>query len=404
MAQITQPTAAKDRIVFLDVLRGFALTGILFANILSWSGLKFLPIEAIIDLGNIENDRILYRALKFLVDTKFYTIFSILFGVGFYMQLSKNKQNPGFARMYLRRLLLLFCIGAIHATFWSGDILTLYALMGALLLSLRNVAPHKLLGYGLAFYFVPIILDIVYMYAFARDLPLPEKSALKVYPDLYPEQVVAAFQSGNFLTTLKMNLHNLLWRWYDFIPSGRPFKVLGLFFVGAHLYYTRFFTEGALRWKNLFIFLLVGLAFTTLSMQLKGSVAAFSRSWHDVLDRLIHEIGQISLSLSYVCMLAKLVKAFPSFFLFNAWKNYGRMSLTSYIGHTALGILVFYPMVAFGFFGKLSLQVTFYIAFGLLIFQLALSTLWFRYFNYGPIEWLWRCATQGKWFPLVKSN
>ncbi|MCK5102169.1 MAG: hypothetical protein KAR17_05115, partial [Cyclobacteriaceae bacterium] len=80
-----QPTKAKERVVFLDVLRGFALVGILFANILSWSGIKFLPFQEIINLGNIEIDQELYQYLKFFIDTKFYTIFSLLFGVGFYM-------------------------------------------------------------------------------------------------------------------------------------------------------------------------------------------------------------------------------------------------------------------------------------------------------------------------------
>jgi uncharacterized protein len=402
MTTTTQPTVAKDRIVFLDVLRGFALTGILFANILSWSGLKFLPFEEIVNLGNAETDAQLYKVLKFFVDTKFYTIFSVLFGVGFYMQLSKNKDNPGFASLYFRRLVLLFCIGLIHASFWSGDILTLYAIMGAVLLAFRKISSKKLLPLALGFYFLPVLLDILYMYTFARGLPVLEAEALKVYPDMTPEAVVAGFQSGTFATTLKTNLHNLVWRWYDFIPSGRPFKILGLFFLGSYLFHIRFFTEGALRWKNALVFLILGLGFTSLSMLMKGSLTAFSQSWQDVLDRLIHEIGQVSLSLSYICLLAMAVNRFQKFVVFQWLKNYGRMSLTSYVGHTFFGILVFYPLIAWGYFGKVTLQSTYYIAIAILVVQIVYSSLWFRLFKFGPIEWLWRCATHGKWFPIRK--
>lgn len=79
------------------------------------------------------------------------------------------------------------------------------------------------------------------------------------------------------------------------------------------------------------------------------------------------------------------------------------MSLTSYIGHTIFGILVFYPVIAWGYFGKLTLQNTFMVACAILITQLLFSNIWFRYFKFGPIEWLWRCATQGKWFPILNS-
>lgn len=397
-----QPTKAKERVVFLDVLRGFALVGILFANILSWSGIKFLPFDDIIELGNADVDAKLYQYIKFFIDTKFYTIFSLLFGVGFYMQISKNADNPAFPRMYMKRLSILLLIGICHSLIWSGDILLLYALMGMVLLAFRKVPVRRALAIGLSLYFLPIVLDVIYMYTFASDLPQLAKTALKVYPDIGPEQVVDSFQSENFATVFGMNLHNVLWRWYDFIPSGRPLKVLGLFFLGYFLYSRDFFTVHAKKWKYIFIFLSLGLIFTGISMLMKGSVASFSKSWADLLDKLIHEVAQLSLALGYICVLSRLVAAFPKFFGFTWLKNYGRMSLTSYLGHTVLGIIVFYPIIAFGYFGKLTLEKVYYLAFVILAFQLIFSSLWFRYFHFGPVEWLWRCATFGKWFPIRK--
>ncbi len=397
-----QPTKAKDRVIFLDVLRGFALVGILFANILSWSGIKFIPFEDIIELGNAKVDQELYQYLKFFVDTKFYTLFSLLFGVGFYMQISRNKDNPDFPKLYMRRLSILLLIGVCHTLIWSGDILMLYALMGMVLLALRKIPVSKALMVGLSFYFFPILLDLIYMYTFVPDLPALSKYALKVYPDLSPEHVVTAFQSEKLSMVFKINFHNVIWRWYDFIPSGRPFKVLGLFFLGYYLYSVDFFTVHAKKWKYIASFLLVGLVFTGFSMILKGSNASFSKNWIDMADKLVHEIGQLSLSLSYVCILSRLVDSFPKFFAFNWLKNYGRMSLTSYIGHTVLGIIAFYPIIAWGYFGLLTLVQVYYLALLILAIQLLFSNIWFIYFHFGPIEWLWRCATFGKWFPIKK--
>ncbi|MDW7690476.1 DUF418 domain-containing protein [Flammeovirgaceae bacterium SG7u.111] len=400
--QVKQPTKAKDRIVFLDILRGFALVGILFANILSWSGIKFLPYDSIVDMGSFDVDRTLYQYLKFFVDTKFYTIFSLLFGVGFCIQISRNKDNPKFPPLYLKRLFLLMIIGLLHALVWSGDILMLYALMGMILLALRNVDVKKAIWVGLGLYFFPIILDVIYMYTFAADLPVLEKTALKVYPDASPEEIVLGFQSTDLVTVFKTNFHNVIWRWYDFIPSGRPFKVLGLFFLGYLLFSADFFTVHAKKWKSIILFLSLGIGFTSITMFLTGSVSSFSKSWVDIFDKLLHEIGQLSLALAYVSILSKLVDSFPKFIGFTWLKDYGRMSMTSYLGHTFLGILVFYPIIGWGYFGLLSLEEIYYGAVVILVIQLIFSVVWFKFFHFGPIEWLWRCATYGKWFPIKK--
>ncbi len=401
MATTIKPTSTKERLVILDVLRGFALMGILFANILSWSGIKFLPIEEIKNLGDFTTDVFLYHLLKYFVDTKFYTIFSILFGIGFSMQITKYKDEPGFIPLYRRRLALLFLIGAIHATFWSGDILTLYALVGFVLVMFRNMETKKFFTYSMMLLAVPILLDIVYMFTFAKGLETLPHTALKVYPDMSPAEVVAGFQSGNFITTIQTNLHNLFWRWFDFIPTGRPFKVLALFMLGFYMYKVQFFTGFGAKWKNFIILFVTGLLFTGISIEIGGSIAAFSKDWHNILHKVLHEIGQFTLAISYMVLLNLLVKKSPNFFGWYLLKNYGRMSLSSYIGQTVIGILVFYPMIAFGYFGKLSLTDVYTLAIFILAFQIIFSIVWFKFFAFGPVEYLWRCAIYKKWFPLL---
>ena len=397
LAPVTQ------RIELLDVIRGFALVGILFANILSWSGIKFLHFDVIESFGNIENDRMLYGFLKYFVDTKFYTIFSLLFGIGFSLQISKNMDNPAFPPLYARRLSWLIIIGLTHALLWSGDILILYALMGFILLAIRKISQPMQLKLALIMFATPLVLDIIYMYTFASTIPEITPTALKMYPDTSPDEVVAGFQSMNFVAVFKMNLHNLIWRWYDFIPSGRPFKVLGLFLLGSYLYRSGYFTEKVRKIKILTVWLVLGFGLTYLAMALKGGVSNYSKSWSDILYKLIHEVGQISLSLSYISIIAIVLNKFPKLFIWDAFKAYGRMSLTSYIGQSILGIFVFYPIIGLDYYGSLSLEKVYYFGLAILVIQIAFSMIWFRWFKFGPIEWAWRCVTYQKLFPILKK-
>ena len=403
MVEKSQLVPVTKRIILLDVIRGFALVGILFANILSWSGIKFLPFDTIKSFGNFTGDSTIYHYLKFFVDTKFYTIFSLLFGIGFSLQISRNRDNPAFPAFYARRLILLLFIGTFHALIWSGDILMLYALMGLLILSMRNLSEKQVLKTAIILFFAPLVLDVVYMYTFVSDIQSLPKTALKVYPDMSPAEVVAGFQSTNFLTVLKTNFHNVIWRWYDFIPTGRPFKVLGLFMLGSYLYSSGYFEKTVSKVKTLIVWLVLGFGLTFLSINyLHGSVASYSRTWFDIFSKFIHETGQISLALSYISIIAILLKWIPNFFFWNVLKSYGRMSLTSYIGHSILGIIVFYPIIGFSFFGRLSLEDVYYIALIILLFQFTFSVLWFKWFKFGPIEWAWRCLTYKKLFPIRK--
>jgi len=392
-----------DRIELLDVIRGFALVGILFANILSWSGIKFLNFQVIESFGNIEVDTWLYGVLKYFVDTKFYTIFSLLFGIGFSLQITRNKDNPAFPPLYARRLIWLLIIGILHASIWSGDILMLYALMGFVMLLLRNISLKGRLKLALILLSLPILLDIIYMFTFAVSIPAVTRTALKMYPDMSPEEVIAGFQSMNFFTVFKMNFHNVIWRWYDFIPSGRPSKVLGLFFLGSYLYSSGYFKEKVRKNKTFIILFIIGIGFSFLAMTMKGGVSAFSKSWSDILYKLIHEIGQISLSLSYISIIAIVLYKFPKLFIWDALKAYGRMSLTSYVGHTVLGIIAFYPIIGFDYHGSLSLEDIMYVGIIILVIQITFSMLWFKWFKFGPIEWGWRCLTYKKVFPILKK-
>lgn len=133
--ELAAPVAGSDRIGMLDALRGFALLGILLANILAWSGFGLETKANAIAIWGADAFAAQYRFHHFLIDGKFYSLFSMMFGAGFALQLDRLMQRRADGvRIFRRRTGWLLVIGITHAQFlWDGDILTLYALLGFLL-------------------------------------------------------------------------------------------------------------------------------------------------------------------------------------------------------------------------------------------------------------------------------
>jgi uncharacterized protein len=147
------PVSADDRIELLDVLRGFALSGVLLANMTWFTGTTFMPPELVAERPLAFIDGILEYGLRLLVRDKFITIFAFLFGLGFAMQLIRaQERGTRVERVYVRRMFALLAIGVAHGMLlWEGDILVFYALMGFALMLFRNASDRMLLrtGFGL---------------------------------------------------------------------------------------------------------------------------------------------------------------------------------------------------------------------------------------------------------------
>ncbi|MBA3950192.1 MAG: hypothetical protein H0X44_09640, partial [Acidobacteria bacterium] len=119
----------RERIAALDVVRGVAVGGILFANVLVFFGLIVMPADRMAALPTVEIDRTAALLERVFVEGKFYSIFSLLFGIGFGVQLARG--GDAAVPRFRRRLKVLLGIGAVHAfLIWAGDILMLYALLG----------------------------------------------------------------------------------------------------------------------------------------------------------------------------------------------------------------------------------------------------------------------------------
>ena len=149
------PTTERQRHVILDALRGLALMGIALANFPEFGLWTFLSSEEQRAMPTACVDEIVRFLQYLLVDGKFYTIFSLLFGIGFSLILARHGR-----RLFVRRMLILVCIGFLHLMFiWSGDILLLYAIGGLLLTLFVGLKDRALLVIALSLILIPIGLD-----------------------------------------------------------------------------------------------------------------------------------------------------------------------------------------------------------------------------------------------------
>src|SRR5215217_1488011 len=139
------PISSQERIEILDVLRGLAVCGILIGNVQWFSGYGMLPpsLEAQTPLY----DQITRFLVHFLVEGKFYSIFSFLFGFGFALQIARAEERGDTnASLFKRRLFWLLIIGLLHAyLLWAGDILSIYALIGFVLILFRRKSNGSLI-------------------------------------------------------------------------------------------------------------------------------------------------------------------------------------------------------------------------------------------------------------------
>ena len=391
-----QPIDPRQRIEILDVLRGFALFGILFNNILYFSGYTLQPFAELRLNSTYHLDELLYGLLDVVITAKFYTLFSILFAVGFYLQLSRHKDDAsGFLRTYRRRLSILLLIGVLHSLFWYGDILLLYALIGFVLISVRNMSKEGLARLAVLFVVLPSIIDVAILPFSEADATAQDALAHTTYPDMAPAVVMDVFRTGTITEIFSLNLHNLIWKWLSYVPSGRIATVLGIFVLGFYLGRINFFQDQVRSTKLLVLGLVLGLSATVLSMVMGGNPYQFPSTPANALYKALLVVGQLFLCLFYVVSISRLFHTPWGKKALSYLRPVGRMALTNYISQSLICVFIFYNF-GLNLIGALGLVYVVCIALGVLAFQLVVSNLWLRYFLYGPLEWVWRTLTYRK--------
>ena len=391
MAGEAKPGSAKERIDLVDALRGFALLGIFLANILTFSGWDLLTPEAREALAGQAAIDWQHRFHKFFIDGKFYTIFSLLFGAGFALQLDRlTRRGADGLRIYRRRVLVLLCIGLVHEwLIWDGDILVLYALMGLILPLFHRLPDRSLLIWSAVLIFLVPVAGI----HFVKALGWPADAGLMGLSDriaiglgaVNVKDGVTWLQRTDFEGWFAWVASGPFYAWGLKIMSWRIPKVLGIMvlgmWAGRRLAAGTLLDDRRLLWcvfaGGLVIGVPANLAYTT------------GNQWQTDWPSLI---GTVPLGLAYAAGFALLWPHAKS--LLGIFADPGRMALTNYLAQSVFSIIVFYGI----FLGQIghwppalfySYVVAFYGA------QLLFSRWWLRHHEQGPMEALWRRWTYG---------
>jgi len=405
------PISSSDRIQLLDVLRGFALFGVLVANIFwSFNGFSFVSPQRALQLTAAPIDAGVYYFIRFFIDKKFIYLFSLLFGFGFAVQvLRAEEKGSNIAVFYSRRQLILFFIGLVHLLlFWHGDILHVYALCGLFVLAFARSKGRTLLVSAAALSAGAVLLMVIAIGIQALAAAMMGTGAVDTTLDetrrQFSNQVLAAFAHGSYGDLLQWNAKiyfgSIVGLLYIFpLTAGR-------FLLGFYAGRRRLFNNVAanlplfrkLLWWSLPIGLVSSALFVVGTEMMRAEVID-GTVWRLVLI-MPTEVSSFALCLFYVATLTLLYQRAAWQKRLSVLAPLGRMALTNYLMQTLLCLVIFYGGGQIGQTGParcLLIALVIYSA------QVMLSTLWLTRFQMGPVEWLWRTLSYGKLQPLVRQ-
>jgi uncharacterized membrane protein YeiB len=334
-----KPTESTKRIEILDYLRGFALLGIILVNILPLLAVK-VPEQGTMDAS--------YQRFLFLfVEGRFYTLFSFLFGVGFYLFISRaNAKGKNGYVLFLRRVAALFILGWFHFKFHPGEALTVYAVTGLLLLPFYKVKKEINLAMGLT---LLIVLSIM---------------------------------------------------------ASKLFMVVPLILLGITAGQYRLFEGVAGKMKKVAIFtaLLLIVSITLLIYQYQHA-PLYPFVFYTGVDEATYQFLSIGIMIGplvsalYVGILILLLQIPVVQKLLSPLRSYGRMALTNYIFQT---VFIYLAGYLFNLFESLTYLQSLLVCLTIYVIQLTFSVFWLRFFQFGPLEWIWRVVTYLEFPPLRK--
>lgn len=380
---LLSPIDQTERIHILDILRGFAVFGILLVNITGFNDPVFYP-ERIPSQGFPWYDELFDFLMVFLAEGKFYTIFSFLFGLGFSVQITRaRKKGMDIRSFYTRRLLILFGFGLLHAVlFWTSDILRHYALLGFTLLWFQKRSNHALL-YSAAIFMVFSFLSMGLIGGpeGGDGLFIPITEIIKVSRDVY--------MNGTFFEVVHFQLFAAIDTFF-FIVQLQGFSIMAYFLLGLLAGRMQFFEN--LTDKKILLRRVVvwgGLA------GLAGNIVFITASspW---VSSLGFTIGTPLLAACYVSAVSLLSMHPKSAKFFASIAKVGRMALSNYVLQSVVCAVLFNGY-GFGLLGKgVGAALLWGIGISIYLIQIPLSVWWLSRFQFGPLEWLWRSLTYGQ--------
>ena len=392
------PVQAGERIQVIDVLRGFAVFGILLMNMRSFSGQAFSPTSWPEPL-----DRNILILIDMFAQAKFYSLFSFLFGWGMAMQLERaESKGIKFIPFYMRRLIVLFIFGGLHSIFlWTGDILTMYSLLGIALLLLFSKRSERALL---------IAFGVSLLTAILMTLPGEAMDGVRLWCQgtvncLRPDNLLPAslYSTGNYIEVTRLRFQEYLggfWWVPCYFGSVFAMMLLGTY-VGKRNIFENIEAHLPLIRKTLWAGLAIGLPLNGLFVY--STIHPFSTKFAVLIRIGARTIGAPALTLFYITAIILYFRTKNGRQRLVPLSFVGRMALSNYILHSLIGPLVFYGY-GLGLYGKT--DPTFGLILTILIFlsQIRLSQWWFERFQYGPLEWLWRTLSYAAQHPFSAAS
>lgn len=401
MTQLS-PVSARERLAAVDVIRGWALLGVLIANIH-------------VDLGGLHyrqppGDSALYdaaasRFIEIAISARSITLLTFVFGLGFAIQLMRaGSRGEGGGALFLRRLAVLLAIGACHLLLWWGDVASTYAVLGVALLAFRRVSDRGLLVWALVLVFVPRIVMSVPGIAAAVHAALPHPAD----PAGFDVQFRAAVLGHDYPALVIAHLRKLLYFFSSVVAWYVPW-LLGRFLLGYYAGRRRLFEgDGAAHlalFRRLLVWGLVCAAAGTPAIVLARS-GALARSAVPLPVELgliaLIELALLGLAAVYVAAIVLLLQRPGSRRWLLVLAPVGQMPLTTYLGQTVVVTFLFYGW-GLGLSGQLGSAACLAIAIAIFALQVVACRLWLARFRFGPVEWLWRTLVYGRAQPMRRA-
>ena len=386
-----EPVAPSERIQALDLLRGWAMFGVLWSNLNDWYGTTDEVTRF---------DRILSFSQEWLVESRFYTLLCFLFGIGFGIQLMRAaERGSSVQRTYMRRSAALLAIGLVHGLLiWRGDILTLYALVSFSLLLFRDATPRQLVAWvaGLALFSGEVITRFRWLvgqrYMVARE---PATTANWIYGH------------GSYAQIAHQRVHDFA-DWWGRWGLPTYFSVLVMFLAGVWAirsgFARRVFSDPATTRRFLAICVVVALVGYAIDVfggkfffppqTVEPTTTTVMLSWRRFVWHALDWSTEAS-GLAYAALLLLVFQTVRGARLLAPLAATGRMALTTYLTQSVVCTTLFYSY-GFRLLGRVSYTGMFTITVTLFALQMAFSVWWLKRYRFGPVEWLWRTLTYGR--------
>ncbi len=397
------PTAPKDRIFQLDVLRGWAILGILAVNAIAFAWpFQVMVSEAPPPGATSHADLVGMWVTDVFFHDKFRTLFTMLFGVSIFL-VGGEKSDEARGKLLWRRLLWLGLFGILHGVvLWYGDILLHYAYCGLIMMVMRSWSARRLLWIGGSISLLWAVIATAAAWGMAN---MPAEMAAQMEagrpatgPDIIAEAVAAyrAGWPGGLMENIKV--------WATFQLMASPFLIpvtVPLMMLGLGLFKSGYLNGRAPLWTYLLVILIGGANLAVFALW--GWQETMAPGDADPTNGLAAAAGgaAVLITLFYASILILLVRFGLKPLV--AWlAPVGRMAFTNYLTQTLIMVTLYYAPWGPMWFGEHGPAEMWMVVGAIWAAQIVWSPLWLSVFSMGPLEWIWRCLTYGRMVPLRK--